>query len=40
MVAQTLAYGITTPVCASLSSTIRWKLTFLGGLTSCMLVPL
>src|SRR3984957_20073677 len=40
IVAQTLAYGITTPVCASLSRTIRWKLTFLGGLTSCMLVPL
>ena len=40
MVAHTDAYGITTPVCASLSATIRWKLTLAAGLTPCMLVPL
>ena len=40
MVAHTLAYGMATPVCASASITIRWKLTFLGGLTSCIAVPL
>jgi hypothetical protein len=39
-VAHTDAYGITTPVWASLSSTIRWKLVFLAGLTSCIDVPL